>query len=225
MRCKVKSNVAKQALVFVFVLMLMLLVGCGRRNTTTMPAEPAVNNESVSMIEPAESSEADIIIGRQNGERFEDVIILEGMEETVRYEHVRNGMIGFEMDYDYESFVRFSEPESECFISIYDDAQKPENYLEIVHSNEAAESVADTIAEDLSKEYDITRTEMTLDHAGSCVKISASEDKNTHGTADMIYVVYIIPRDNGCLIAKESMYFEASEGFGRRFNYMVNTIR
>ena len=93
MRCLVKNNVAKKALVFVFVLMLMLLVGCTKRNTTPAPAEPAVNNESVSMIEPAESSEADIIIGRQNGERFEDVIILEGMEETVRYEHVRNGMI------------------------------------------------------------------------------------------------------------------------------------
>ena len=191
--------------------------------TPETEAEPEAEADTAKETEEA-SSEAEKS-GMKDGDRFDDVIILEGMEETVHYEHVINESIGLEMDYDYESFVRYSEPERECFISIYDDAQKPENYLEIVHSNETAESVADTIAEDLSKEYDITRTDMELDHAGSCIKISASEDKNTHGTADMIYVVYIIPREDGCLIAKESMYFEASEGFGRRFNYMVNTIR
>jgi hypothetical protein len=195
----------------------------GTSAETENSAETANSTETGDSSEVGNSTESSSTM--KNGDRFDDVIILEGMEETVHYEHVINESIGLEMDYDYESFVRYSDPAFETFISVYDDAQKPENYLEIVHSNETAESVADTIAEDLSKEYDITRTEMTLDHAGSCVKISASEDKNTHGTADMIYVVYIIPRDNGCLIAKESMYFEASEGFGRRFNYMVNTIR
>ncbi len=237
----------KKKSIYVGMLIAMtMLAGCGKQENenadifetvsnesavteTTSEAETAPEAETEPEADTAKeteeaSSEAEKS-GMKDGDRFDDVIILEGMEETVHYEHVINESIGLEMDYDYESFVRYSEPERECFISIYDDAQKPENYLEIVHSNEAAESVADSIAEDLSKEYDITRTEMTLDHAGSCVKISASEDKNTHGTADMIYVVYIIPRDDGCLIAKESMYFEASEGFGRRFNYMVNTIR
>ena len=85
MRCKVKNNIAKQVLVFIFVLMLMMLVGCTKRNTTPAPAEPAVSNESAGLNVPAESSVAEIVIGRQDGERFEDVIILEGMEETVRY--------------------------------------------------------------------------------------------------------------------------------------------
>ena len=204
-------------------------VETGASTETGTSSETENSTEKESSTETSDSTEdgnsKELSSTMKDGDRFDDVIILEGMEETVHYEHVINESIGLEMDYDYESFVRYSEPESEYFISIYDDAQKPENYLEIVHSNETAGSVADTIAEDLSKEYDITRIDMELDHAGSCVKISASEDKNTHGTADMIYVVYIIPREDGCLIAKESMYFEASEGFGRRFNYMVNTIR
>jgi hypothetical protein len=237
----------KKKFIYVGMLIAMImLVGCGKQENENADIFETVSNESAvtettseaettpeaetepeadTAKETEEASSETEKSGMKDGDRFDDVIILEGMEETVHYEHVINESIGLEMDYDYESFVRYSEPERECFISIYDDAQKPENYLEIVHSNEKAKSVADTIAEDLSKEYDITRIDMELDHAGNCVKISASEDKNTHGTADMIYVVYIIPRDNGCLIAKESMYFEASEGFGRRFNYMVNTIR
>ncbi len=237
----------KKKFIYVGMLIAMImLVGCGKQENENADIFETVSNESAvtettseaettpeaetepeadTAKETEEASSETEKSGMKDGDRFDDVIILEGMEETVHYEHVINESIGLEMDYDYESFVRYSEPESEYFISIYDDAQKPENYLEIVHSNETAESVADTIAEDLSKEYDITRIDMELDHAGSCVKISASEDKNTHGTADMIYVVYIIPREDGCLIAKESMYFEASEGFGRRFNYMVNTIR
>ncbi len=237
----------KKKSIYVGMLIAMtMLAGCGKQENENADIFETVSNESAvtettseaetapeaetepeadTAKETEEASSETEKSGMKDGDRFDDVIILEGMEETVHYEHVINESIGLEMDYDYESFVRYSEPERECFISIYDDAQKPENYLEIVHSNEKAKSVADTIAEDLSKEYDITRIDMELDHAGNCVKISASEDKNTHGTADMIYVVYIIPRDNGCLIAKESMYFEASEGFGRRFNYMVNTIR
>ncbi len=58
------------------------------------------------------------------------------MEETVRYEHVRNTALGFEMDYDFESFVRRSEPDRECFISVYDDPEAPENYLEVTFSAE-----------------------------------------------------------------------------------------
>lgn len=195
----------------------------GTSAETENTAETGTSTEADDSTEAGNSTESNSTM--KDGDRFDDVIILEGMEETVHYEHVINESIGLEMDYDYESFTRKSEPERERFISIYDDADKPENYLEVSHSTDDAETTADSIGKELAEEYDITRTEMTLDHAGSCIKISASEDKNTHGTADMIYVVYIIPRDNGCLIAKESMYFEASEGFGRRFNYMINTIR
>ena len=224
MRCIVKHNIAKKALVFVFVLMLMLLVGCGRRNTTTMPAEPAVNNESVSMIEPAESSEADIIIGRQNGERFEDVIILEGMEETVRYEHVRNDTIGFEMDYDYESFVRRSDANRECFISIYDNADKPENYLEVTTYTENADAVAASFTDALSQTYELLKGARTLDRAGDCIWIEASELKGSNRMADQLQVVYIIPASDGCRVAVEHFSVESAEGFGRRFNYMLNTL-
>ena len=224
MRCKAKNNIAKQALVFVFVLMLMMLSGCGKRNTAPAPAEPAVNNEPASMIEPAESSEADILIGRQNGERFEDVIILEGMEETVRYEHVRNGMIGFEMDYDYESFVRRSDANRECFISIYDNADKPENYLEVTAYTENADAVAVFFTDTLSQTYELLKGARTLDRAGDCIWIEASELKGSNRMADQLQVVYIIPASDGCRVAVEHFSVESAEGFGRRFNYMLNTL-
>jgi hypothetical protein len=193
MRCIVKHNIAKKALVFVFVLMLMMLSGCGKRNTAPAPAEPAVNNEPASMIEPAESSEADIIIGRQNGDRFEDVIILEGMEETVKYEHVRNDTIGFEMDYDYESFVRRSDANRECFISIYDNSDKPENYLEITAYTENADAVAESFTDALSQTYELLKGTHRLDRAGDCIWIEASELKGSNRMADQLQVVYIIP--------------------------------
>ena len=224
MRCIVKNNVAKKALMFVFVLMLMLLVGCGKRNTAPVPAEPAVNNESAGLTEPVESSEADIIIGRQNGERFEDVIILEGMEETVRYEHVRNSMIGFEMDYDYESFVRRSDANRECFISIYDNADKPENYLEVTAYTENADAVAVFFTDTLSQTYELLKGTRRLDRAGDCIWIEASELKGSNRMADQLQVVYIIPASDGCRVAVEHFSVESAEGFGRRFNYMLNTL-
>ena len=95
-------------LTLTLVFMLLMLGGCGRQKDTTEISEPVSAAESPSQAEPADSSEAGS--GKKDGERFEDVIILEGMEETVRYEHVRNDTIGIEMDYDYESFVRKSEP-------------------------------------------------------------------------------------------------------------------
>ena len=224
MRCIVKNNVAKKALMFVFVLMLMLLIGCGKRNTAPVPAKPAVNNESAGLTEPVESSEADIIIGRQNGERFEDVIILEGMEETVRYEHVRNDTIGFEMDYDYESFVRRSDANRECFISIYDNADKPENYLEVTTYTENADAVAASFTDALSQTYELLKGTRTLDRAGDCIWIEASELKGSNRMADQLQVVYIIPASDGCRVAVEHFSVESAEGFGRRFNYMLNTL-
>ena len=51
-------------------------------------------------------AEAENKTTRQVGERFEGTIILEGMDETVKYEHIRNDTLGFERDYDYENFGR-----------------------------------------------------------------------------------------------------------------------
>ena len=224
MRCKAKNYVVHQALVFVFVLMLMMLSGCGKRNTAPAPDEPAVNNEPAGLTAPAESSVAEIIIGRQDGERFEDVIILEGMEETVRYEHVRNDTIGFEMDYDYESFARHSDANRECFISIYDNSGKPENYLEVTAYTENADAVAVFFADTLSQTYELLKGTRTLDRAGDCIWIEASELKGSNRMADQLQVVYIIPASDGCRVAVEHFSVESAEGFGRRFNYMLNTL-
>ena len=190
--------------------------------TETTPEEAA---ESAAEAEKAAAEEA-AQSGRKDGERFDGVIILEGMEETVHYEHIINESAGIEMDYDYESFVRESSADRECFTSIYDDASNPENYLEVTSSSDDAAVVADAIEKELSEEYDVTRSDRTLDNGVNAIDISASEDKNTHGTADIMQFAYIIPKaDGGCIIARMHMNFEASEGFGRRFNYMINTIR
>ena len=42
--------------------------------------------------------------------------------------------------------------------------------------------------------------------------------------ADQLQVVYIIPAFDGCRVAVEHFSVESAEGFGRRFNYMLNTL-
>ena len=146
---------------------------------------------------------------RQDGERFEAVIILECMEEPVQYEHIRNTSLGFEMDYDYENFVRSSDAERERFISGWDDPANPENYLEITFSAEDAETAAAAVREALSASYEL---------------IEASVIKGTENMADQIQVVTIIPAAEGCCVAAEHYSIESAEGIGRRFSYMLNTL-
>jgi|GEM_PF-880525 len=162
--------------------------------------------------------------GRQDGERFEDVILMEGMEETVHYEHIRNDALGFEMDYDYESFVRQSEADRECFISIWDDPAAPENYLEVRYDTGNANLVADAICAILSNEYEILSESYELDRAGTCIRIEASVIKNTNQMAEQLQQVYIIPASDGCRVATAHFSVESAEGFGRRFSYMVKTL-
>ena len=161
---------------------------------------------------------------REDGERFEAVIVLEGMEETVPYEHIINEALGFEMDYDYESFVRRSESERECFISVWDDPQQPENYLEVSFRVEDAESAAASVREELSREFDLTESARELDRMGECIYIEASVLKGTNTMADQLQMVYIIPAPEGCIVATVHCAVEAAEGFARRFNYMIDTI-
>ncbi len=168
----------------------------------------------------------DAQITRQDGERFEAVIMLEGMEETVKYEHVRSDVIGFEIDYDYESLTRRSEGGSERFLSIYDDPQKPWNYLEVTYSVSDAEKTAARISEDLSHDYELTRESFVLDGAGSCILIDASVVKGSQRMADELQTVYIIPASDGsCRIATVHCTIESAEGFGRRFDYMMQTFK
>ena len=161
---------------------------------------------------------------RRDGERFEAVIILEGMEETVPYEHIRNEALGFEMDYDYETFVRRSEPYRERIISVWDNAEKPENYLELTYHAENSETAAVSVRAELSQEYDLLESTRELDRAGTCLYMEASALKGTNTMADRLQLVYIIPASEGCIVATEHLVIEASEGFGRRFSYMLNTL-
>ena len=205
---------------------MLMQAGCGRapaavtESSTPETAAPAAEPQTavIETSEPAPSS------GRQDGERFEDVIMLEGMEETVKYEHVVNKTLGIEMDYDYESFVRRSEADRERFVSVWDNAATPENWLEVTYSAENAAAAAASVREALSLEYDLLEDTRTLDRAGDCLRIEASVIKDTNNMAPQIQTVYIIPAPDGCLIATAHCAIEASEGFGRRFAYMLNTL-
>lgn len=161
---------------------------------------------------------------RQDGERFEASIMLEGMEETVRYEHIVNAGLGIEMDYEYEILNRRSEADRECFVSLYDDVQQPLNYLEVTFIAQDAEAVAAAISESLSVTYEITLELRTLRHAGNCTVIDASCMKGTNMTPDLLQTVYVIPSANGCIVATVHCTIESAEGFGRRISNMLDTL-
>ena len=170
--------------------------------------------------EPELSTES----GRQDGERFEAKIMLEGMEEAVRYEHVRNEALGFEMDYDYELLERRSEADTEGFYNVYDDPAAPEDYLLIRYDERDAETVAEAIGTELSEDYDIYRDTYTLECAGSCIRIDASAEKGGKSMPEHLQKAYIIPAGSGCIVAREYCYITDAEGFGRRIDYMMNTL-
>ena len=161
---------------------------------------------------------------RQDGERFETVILIEGMEETVQYEHLRNSAVGIAMDYDYEQFLRQSDHDRERFVSVWDMSDTPENYLEVTCSAENAETVAETVRKALSREYDLLESTREFARAGSCIRIEASVIKGTNRMADQLQAVYIIPAPDGCRVATAHYAIEGAEGFGRRFSYMLNTL-
>ena len=161
---------------------------------------------------------------RLDGERFETVIQLEGMEETVRYEHIRADTIGIEMDYDYEMLKRQSEPDRECFISVCDAPDAPENYLEVTCRAEDADTVEAQVKAALSQEYELLEGSWELARAGSCIRIEASEVKGTGRMAERLQAVYIIPASDGCRVAAAHFTAESAEGFGRRLSYMLNTL-
>ena len=221
--------------------LLLSLSGCGSAQPAASPAPaaepqtaadgqaPAAESTpapapSEGQAAPSSPSDAAAAPARQDGERFEDVIVMEGMEETVRYEHIRNETAGFEMDYDYESFLRRSDAERECFLSVWDDPENPENYLEVTCGTGNAELVADAISATLSDEYEVYREVYDLDRAGSCIRLEASQLKGTNLMADQLQQVYIIPASDGCRIGTAHFSCEAAEGFGRRFSYMMRTL-
>ena len=201
--------------------MLLSLAACGAGTPASAPAEeaaPAPSAEPVITPEPVTRPE------RQPGERFEMRIVIEGMDETVRYEHIRNDALGFEMDYDYERFERHGGADSERFISVWDDPADPENYLEVTAAAENADVTAALIRDALMNEYDLLVDRVDLSVSGICTRIEASEIKGTGRMADQLQAVYIIPAEDGCRIAAAHYSIEAAEGFAKRFRFMMNTF-
>ncbi len=226
-----RRKTAAAAIALVFLLAAML-GSCGKKDVApepvvtvepAAPAETVAPAETAAPTEAAEPAEPETGTGRQDGERFEEIIIIEGMEETVSYEHVRNDALGVELDYDYTLFQRHSGSDRECFVSIYDDSENPENYLEVTGNPRDADSVAAAVSAALSNDYEIIVESYQL-RSGSCIRIDASAGKGGTGTPDLLQTVYIIPAADGCRVAAAHYSFESAEGFGRRFAYMMNAI-
>ena len=188
------------------------------------PAEAEAVPEKESPDEPDEQPAEATEGGRQDGERFEETIMLEGMEETVKYEHVKDFGIGFEMDYDYESLVRKKEPDRENFISIYEDPDKAQNYLEVTYKEEVIDSAVSAVSAELSKDYEIITEQGALDKAGSCTKLVTTTARSTAKSPSLLQTVYILPAGDGSIVATAHYTIESAEGFGHRFDHMMNTL-
>ena len=162
---------------------------------------------------------------RQDGERFEGTVTFAGMDETVQYEHLRNDTLGFSMDYEVENFVRISTVERELFVSVWDDLEHPENYLEVKYNPVDAQTVAANIAALLSAEYEVRRDDaFVLNGAGTCIRLAADEVKGGGYMAEQLQTVYVIPAADGCRIAWEHMYITDSEGFGKHLSAMLHSL-
>ena len=209
---KTKTIMKAFSLSLASAMLLTMLVGC-------------VDNDSRTKQDVSSTvSEAAADTGRKDGERFEDVIVREGEEETVRYEHVKNEAIGFELDYEYDSLTRITEEDNDRFVSVYDDAKKPDNYLEVTYSSEKADSTVKTVKADLSKKYETVKEETwELDGAGQCQRINATGGKGKTAR-DSLQTVTIIPAGDGCIVAAAHYTIESAEGFGARFSKIVNTL-
>ena len=208
----------------VAALMALGLASCG--DAPAAESESAAGDEEIVVIEAEEATteETTAQTMRQDGELHDEVIMIEAMEETVHYEHIVNRTIGFEMDYDYERFLRQSDGDRERFVSTWDDPANPENYLELSYSPESAETTAAAIIEELSQDYEITRETQELEYVGEVTWIEASVVKGTNNMAEQLQWVYIIPANDGCIVARAHTYIVESEGFGRRFSYMLQTL-
>ena len=221
-------------IMIVIAALALSLTGCGKapaaQNTAPAaeaqtPAQettPAAETPAETQSEPAAAPEA--FSARADGERFEDVIMIEGMEETVRYEHVKSAAFGFEMDYDYENFVRRSDADCERFVSVWDNAAEPENYIEVRSDTGNAELVADAIIARLSGDYEIRQEYRELARAGQCIHIAADIIKGTDRMPDHLQYVYVIPAADGCRVVTEHCFAVDCEGLLRRFDYMLNTL-
>ena len=194
----------------------------GTARICTKAADGTAAAADPSEAAPATAAESDLAL--QPGEHFEGTVTLEGTEQTVHYEAIRNDALGFEMGYDYEKFVRYSEADCERFILVGDNPDNPEIYLEITHSSDDAETTAASISETLSAQYDVSRWEYTLDRAGDCIDLRGEVDKEGLMSIWELQMVYIIPADDGCFVAWGHYTQESAEGCGARFRSMMHTF-
>ena len=196
-----------------------MLSGCGRADTA--PATPAPTAQAA----PAETPRPAATPGRQDGERFETTVIVEGMEETVSYEHIRNEALGFEMDYDYEILERRQDADREVFLALGEDPEDPWNYFEIRRTAGDADSVTAGLSANFSDGYEsVSAAPFTFDGAGACTCINVSGAKDGKAPAGSLLTAYVIPADGSCLVALVRCTFESAGGFGVRANAMLNTL-
>ena len=73
------------------------------------------------------------------------------------------------MDYDYESFARYSDSTQECFISVWDGLGNPENFLEVTHRVEDADTVAAAVRAELSQQFALLEHTRVLARASDCI--------------------------------------------------------
>ena len=234
-----KTMSARLALV---LLLGIALRGCGQNEPAPEPAETAANTDAAEpaaepeqeseqepaeeATEPIEEPEEEPVVGPAEGEdgyRFESVIVLEGSEETVRYEHVRNEALGFELDYEYEILDRVTEADRECFVSRYDDPEDPQNYLEVTFSSEDADTASKAVYDALAETYDtIVANTYYIIGAGWAVEINASGSR----TDRTLQTVYVIIPDEGCPTPIVTIHYtaESAEGFGVRFDRMLDSF-
>ncbi len=207
-----------------FVLSMMMLVGCGRNGGVEETVSPVLPSAPANTPEPVSSPEPETAVSHQAGDRYEGTVTLDGVEQTVRYEQIRNDTIGFEIGYDYDRFERYSEPDRERFILKGENPEHPEVYLEVTRRAEDAETTAESIVETLSGEYDPYKGEFTLDHAGNCITINADVDKTGQMTMDYLQVVYIIPASDGCIVAWGHNTFDSADAFAALYRNMMHTL-
>lgn len=223
-----KRNIRIILLLALALALVLSLAACAKTPAPTDAPTSEPTNEPAPTAEPTAEPEPTTEpspepSGRQPGERFEETIIVEGMEETVKYEHVRSDALGFELDYDYERFERRSEDGREVFVSVWDSSDNPANYLELTRSADSARDAADALIAELSEKFDVLTHDAELAGAGECVYVEAAIDKEG-GMPDRFCCYYIVPAGDGCLVATEHFEAEAAEGLGRRFGYMLNTL-
>ena len=221
-----KRNVCRAVAAAAALCVLMTAAGCKRGPDVSSEAEiinagwPEANTASEIVTSEEESEES----GRADGERFDQLIMVEGEEATVGFEHVKNAAIGYEMDFDYEILKRRKGDGVDRLISVYDDEENPVNYLEVTFAEGTEEAVGTQITEELLQEHRIVVSSGELDNGEVITVIDATGAKEDGVMSDKPEIVYIISANGGCIVATAHFSRDAVEGFGSRFATVVRTI-